>query len=101
MTIPTPCARPTTSPLTCAALGQHEQGCQLGEDNLSRRRRVLGEDHPDTLTSAHNLAVGLRALGEHEQARLRVGCGFGTGAAGGSAWRSGLSMTHFQRTTRL
>jgi hypothetical protein len=30
---------------------------------------VLGEDHPDTLTSAHNLAVGLRALGEHEQAR--------------------------------
>jgi hypothetical protein len=30
---------------------------------------VLGENHPDTLTSATNLAADLRALGEHEQAR--------------------------------
>jgi hypothetical protein len=30
---------------------------------------VLGEDHPNTLASAHNLAADLRALGEHEQAR--------------------------------
>jgi hypothetical protein len=29
---------------------------------------VLGEDHPDTLTSASNLAADLRALGEHQQA---------------------------------
>jgi putative methionine-R-sulfoxide reductase with GAF domain len=42
---------------------------QLDEDILTRYRRVLGEDHPETLRSAHNLAVGLRALGEHEQAR--------------------------------
>jgi hypothetical protein len=28
---------------------------------------VLGDDHPDTLISAHNLAADLRALGEHEQ----------------------------------
>ncbi|MGH3779390.1 MAG: tetratricopeptide repeat protein [Pseudonocardiaceae bacterium] len=42
---------------------------QLDEDTLTRYRRVLGNDHPDTLRSAHNLAVGLRALGEHEQAR--------------------------------
>ena len=32
-------------------------------------RRILGEDHPDTLGSAYNLAIWLAALGEHEQAR--------------------------------
>ena len=30
---------------------------------------MLGEDHPDTLTSASNLAVDLRALGEEKAAR--------------------------------
>jgi hypothetical protein len=30
---------------------------------------VLGEDHPDTLTSTSRLAAELRALGEHQQAR--------------------------------
>jgi Tetratricopeptide repeat len=46
-------------------------GCrwQLDEDTLARRRRVLGDDHPDTLTSANNLAAGLRAAGDHEGAR--------------------------------
>ena len=33
------------------------------------RRRVLGEDHPDTLASANNLAVDLRDLGEVQAAR--------------------------------
>jgi hypothetical protein len=30
---------------------------------------VLGDDHPETLTSANNLAADLRALGEYQQAR--------------------------------
>ena len=30
---------------------------------------MLGEDHPDTLASANNLAIDLHALGEYEQAR--------------------------------
>jgi hypothetical protein len=30
---------------------------------------VLGDDHPDTLTSAGNLADDLRNLGEHQAAR--------------------------------
>ena len=34
------------------------------EDTLARSRRVLGEDHPGTLSPANNLAVDLRALGE-------------------------------------
>ena len=32
-------------------------------------RDRLGEDHPDTLASANNLALDLHALGEHQQAR--------------------------------
>jgi len=39
-------------------------GRELDEDTLARRRRVLGEDHPDTLLSANNLAADLRALSE-------------------------------------
>jgi Tetratricopeptide repeat len=52
---------------------------QLDEDTLARRRRVLGEDHPDTLASADNLAISLqgvrgqaaRELGEDTLARRR------------------------------
>ncbi|MFE3264332.1 tetratricopeptide repeat protein, partial [Streptomyces sp. NPDC059215] len=32
------------------------------EDTLERRRRILGDDHPDTLTSANNLANTLAKL---------------------------------------
>ena len=41
----------------------------LDQDTLDRRRRILGHDHPDTLNSAHNLAIDLRALGEVQAAR--------------------------------
>ncbi|MGV9249791.1 tetratricopeptide repeat protein, partial [Streptomyces sp. NPDC003710] len=51
------------------ALGQSEEARTLGEDTLTRRRRVLGEDHPDTLITASNLAVRLAALGQSEEAR--------------------------------
>jgi hypothetical protein len=40
---------------------------QLDEDTLARRRRDLGEDHPDTLAAASNLAVSLRAAGESRE----------------------------------
>ena len=36
----------------------------LDQDTLDRRRRVLGDDLPDTLRSASNLANDLRQLGE-------------------------------------
>ena len=38
---------------------------QLDEDTLARRRRDLGEDHPDTLAAASGLALSLRAVGGH------------------------------------
>ncbi len=31
-------------------MGDYEQARALDEDTLARRRRVLGEDHPDTLS---------------------------------------------------
>jgi hypothetical protein len=50
-------------------LGQYEPARRLAEDTLTRMRQVLGDDHPDTLRSAHNLAAVLVNLGEHDQAR--------------------------------
>ena len=50
-------------------LGDYQQARTLDEDTLARSRRVLGEDHRDTLASASNLAVDLSALGDYEQAR--------------------------------
>ena len=35
-------------------------------------RRLLGDDHPDTLSSPSNLAADLTALGEHQGARVTV-----------------------------
>ncbi|MFE2991146.1 hypothetical protein, partial [Streptomyces sp. NPDC059262] len=32
-----------------------EQARTLGEDTLARQRRVLGDDHPNTLITASNL----------------------------------------------
>jgi tetratricopeptide (TPR) repeat protein len=52
--------------------------CTRGEPRPARalferahrlRRDMLGEDHPDTLRSANNLAVDLRALGAPQRAR--------------------------------
>src|ERR1700760_398249 len=49
--------------------GDHQAARELGEDTLARRRRVLGEDHPDTLASASGLAISLRAVSERQAAR--------------------------------
>ena len=45
-------------------LGEYQAARELDEDTLARRRQVLGENHPDTLASASNLALDLRALGQ-------------------------------------
>ncbi|MDQ4091965.1 MAG: tetratricopeptide repeat protein [Actinomycetota bacterium] len=37
------------------ALGEHKQARQLDEDTLTRYRRVLGDNHPNTLRLATNL----------------------------------------------
>jgi tetratricopeptide repeat protein len=45
-------------------LGEAETVRDLAQDTLHRRRRVLGQDHPDTLASAGNLGADLRVLAE-------------------------------------
>ena len=40
----------------------------MDEDTLERRRRVLGEDHPDTLDGARGLAITLASLGKYKAA---------------------------------
>ncbi|GGW41884.1 tetratricopeptide repeat protein [Streptomyces xantholiticus] len=42
--------------ITLNNLDHHVEARALHEDTLERRRRLLGEDHPDTLTSARDLA---------------------------------------------
>jgi tetratricopeptide (TPR) repeat protein len=49
--------------------GEPASARPLYERALSLRRSVLGEDHPDTLGSATNLAINLHELGHYEQAR--------------------------------
>ena len=44
-----------------------QQARTLDEDTLARRRRVLGDGHPDTLISANNPAADVHALGESEE----------------------------------
>ncbi len=48
---------------------EHQAARELGEDTLARRRRVLGEDHPDTLAAAFQLVGALMGRGEHHAAR--------------------------------
>ena len=48
--------------------GRLDEALSLFERVLLDRERILGPDHPDTLSSANNLANRLSALGEHEQA---------------------------------
>ena len=50
-------------------LGEVDAARELDQETLERRRRVLGEDHPDALYSAYNLAADLRELGEIAAAR--------------------------------
>jgi hypothetical protein len=56
-TLPPPCTRWVTA------------GCNLHEDTLARCRRILGVDHPYSLTLAGHLGADLMALGDHWRAR--------------------------------
>ena len=50
-------------------MGRYAEARELDEDTLARYRRVLGDDHPDTLASATALAYDLRNLREYQAAR--------------------------------
>ena len=49
-------------------MGDYQQARTLHEDTLTRYRRLLGDDHPDTLSTADELAFDLHASGNYQQA---------------------------------
>jgi tetratricopeptide (TPR) repeat protein len=49
--------------------GQYRQAVTLQAEALAGRRRLFGEDHPDTLASLHSLAVVNRNLRDLQNAR--------------------------------
>jgi hypothetical protein len=48
--------------------GEYERALPLLEECLEKRKRVLGQDHRDTLESLNNLAQLLQSKGEYERA---------------------------------
>jgi hypothetical protein len=44
-------------------LGRYQEAAELVEATLRIKERVLGPEHPDTLTSRNNLAANYRGLG--------------------------------------
>ena len=69
-TADSPASLPTDAGRIVSSIGDSRQkSAALNEGILARRRRVLGEDHPDTLTSATDLVNDLRNLGEYQDAR--------------------------------
>jgi hypothetical protein len=51
-------------------LGRYAEARDSDTGTLARCRRVLGEDHPDTLWYANNLVLDLNGLKEHQAARV-------------------------------
>ncbi|WP_257136148.1 tetratricopeptide repeat protein [Streptomyces sp. t99] len=45
-------------------MGEYQQAGELHQQNLTDRERVLGPDHPDTLSSRNNLANAQARLAE-------------------------------------
>ena len=48
--------------------GKHAEAEEMEREVLAVRKRVLGAEHPDTLTTASNLASSLSRQGKHAEA---------------------------------
>ena len=51
--------------------GEYDRALPLYEECLAKNKRVLGDDHPNTLASLNNLAELFRNKGEYEVACVR------------------------------
>ncbi|CAZ86084.1 unnamed protein product [Tuber melanosporum] len=61
-------ARSSLLATVLVARGRYEEAENIFRRVLEGREKVLGSDHLDTLTSAHNLALVLGQLGRHNEA---------------------------------
>jgi hypothetical protein len=50
--------------------GKYAEAEELFRQTLKERAKVLGEEHPDTLESIHNLAGVLRTQGKYIEAEV-------------------------------
>ncbi len=57
-----------TLAVQCRKLGWTEEAMELASKMLDPQKRILGEEHPDTLTSIRVLAVHYVNLGRDEEA---------------------------------
>ena len=48
--------------------GRYAEAEQMERQLLELQRRVLGREHPNTLTTTGNLAISLSSLGRHAEA---------------------------------
>jgi tetratricopeptide (TPR) repeat protein len=48
--------------------GEYDRALQLFEECLEKRKRILGEDHPDTLKSLNDLADFFESQGQYDRA---------------------------------
>ena len=60
----------TTSPTATRLAGRYDEAIRLHRQNLTDRIRVLGADHPYTLTGRNNLANALLDAGQSGEAIL-------------------------------
>ena len=49
-------------------MGQHAEAAELHRRGLEMSQQVLGDRHPDTLSSMNNLANALQGMGQHAEA---------------------------------
>ena len=49
-------------------MGRHQEAESLDSRTFEARERILGAEHPDTLSSMNNLAVSLESTGRHQEA---------------------------------
>ena len=53
---------------TYQAQGRNADAAQILEEVLEKRRRILGDEHPHTLTAKHALALTYQAQGRNADA---------------------------------
>jgi Flp pilus assembly protein TadD len=54
--------------LVLESQGNYEEAERMHREALGLRRKVLGDEHPSTLTSMNNLASVLESQGNYEEA---------------------------------
>ena len=50
-------------------LGKYEEALNIHANVLSKRKKILGENHPDTISAKRYLAFSLAALCREEEAK--------------------------------